>query len=76
MPQAPKQQSMPKVNAAFAILLVGMVGYFIFWGLGYTHHHQVALFLLATLLGVFMVWHIRGRRHAHRAASPAGGRRV
>ena len=72
MPQAPKQQSMPKVNAAFAILLVGMVGYFIFWGLGYTHHHQVALFLLATLFGVFMAFNIGGNDVANSFGTSVG----
>ena len=72
MPQAPKQQSMPKVNAAFAILLVGMVGYFIFWGLGYTHYHQVPLFLLATLFGVFMAFNIGGNDVANSFGTSVG----
>ena len=72
MPQASKQQSMPKVNAAFAILLVGMVGYFIFWGLGYTQYNQVSLFLLATLFGVFMAFNIGGNDVANSFGTSVG----
>ena len=45
---------MYKTNLAFAAMLIGMVGYFIYWGMGYTNHNHTAMFLLATLFGVFM----------------------
>ena len=38
-----------RVNYAFAALLIGMVGYFIFWGMGYTNGNHPTLFILATL---------------------------
>ena len=32
---SPNQNApMRKINAAFIVLLLGMVGYFVFWGLG------------------------------------------
>ena len=58
---SPNQNApMRKINAAFIVLLLGMVGYFVFWGLGYTQYNHVALFLLATLFGVFMAFNIGG----------------
>ncbi|EIC14426.1 inorganic phosphate transporter [Kingella kingae] len=63
---------MYKTNAAFAILLLGMVGYFIFWGLGYTNHNHVILFLLATLFGVFMAFNIGGNDVANSFGTSVG----
>ena len=63
---------MHKTNAAFAILLLGMVGYFIFWGLGYTNHNHVILFLLATLFGVFMAFNIGGNDVANSFGTSVG----
>ena len=63
---------MPKTNAAFAMLLVGMVSYFIFWGLGYTNHNHVPLFLIATLFGVFMAFNIGGNDVANSFGTSVG----
>lgn len=63
---------MYKTNAFFAILLIGMVGYFIFWGLDYTHHHHVPLFILATLFGVFMAFNIGGNDVANSFGTSVG----
>ncbi|EGK11564.1 inorganic phosphate transporter [Kingella kingae] len=71
MPQT-KPVVMHKTNAAFAILLLGMVGYFIFWGLGYTNHNHVILFLLATLFGVFMAFNIGGNDVANSFGTSVG----
>ncbi|MDK4680915.1 inorganic phosphate transporter [Kingella negevensis] len=64
--------AMPKTNAAFAILFVGMVGYFIYWGLGYTQYHHSALFLLATAFGVFMAFNIGGNDVANSFGTSVG----
>ena len=63
---------MPRVNAAFAMLLVGMVGYFIYWGLGYTHYNHIAIFLLATVFGVFMAFNIGGNDVANSFGTSVG----
>lgn len=63
---------MRKINAAFIVLLLGMVGYFVFWGLGYTQYNHVALFLLATLFGVFMAFNIGGNDVANSFGTSVG----
>lgn len=73
MPQAPQTTvPMHKTNAAFAILMFGAVGYFIFWGLGYTHYNHTVLFLLATLFGVFMAFNIGGNDVANSFGTSVG----
>lgn len=61
-----------KINYAFAALLVGTVGYFIFWGLGYTHSNHTLLFLLATLFGMFMAFNIGGNDVANSFGTSVG----
>ncbi len=73
MQQAKSERSaMPKTNAAFALLLCGMAGYFIFWGMGYTHGNQPALFLMATLFGIFMAFNIGGNDVANSFGTSVG----
>ena len=70
---SPNQNApMRKINAAFIVLLLGMVGYFVFWGLGYTQYNHVALFLLATLFGVFMAFNIGGNDVANSFGTSVG----
>ncbi len=64
--------NMRKTNIAFAVMLVAMVGYFIFWGLDYTHHNHTILFLLATLFGVFMAFNIGGNDVANSFGTSVG----
>ncbi len=64
--------AMKKTKAAFAILLVGVVGYFVYWGLGYTQYNQPMLFLLATLFGVFMAFNIGGNDVANSFGTSVG----
>lgn len=63
---------MQHINTAFAILLVGMVAYFVYWGLGYTNHNHTILFLLATLFGVFMAFNIGGNDVANSFGTSVG----
>lgn len=72
MPQTTVSPMMRKTNAAFAILLIGMVGYFVYWGLGYTNHNHTVLFLLATLFGVFMAFNIGGNDVANSFGTSVG----
>lgn len=60
------------INALFATMLVGMVGYFIYWGLGYTHYNHVALFILATMFGVFMAFNVGGNDIANSFGTSVG----
>ena len=41
MAQTQPSANLKLINAAFAAMLVGMVGYFIYWGLGYTHYNNM-----------------------------------
>lgn len=75
MPQVkPAASLMHKTNLAFAVLFVSMVGYFVYWGLGYTQYNHVALFLLATLFGVFMAFNIGGNDVANSFGTSVGAK--
>ncbi|MGB4881836.1 MAG: inorganic phosphate transporter [Neisseria sp.] len=65
-------ENMHKTNIFFAVMFIGMVGYFIFWGLGYTHNNHILLFLLATLFGVFMAFNIGGNDVANSFGTSVG----
>ena len=56
----------------FGILLVAMTGWFLVWGLEYTNHTQVTLFVLATLFGVFMAFNIGGNDVANSFGTSVG----
>ena len=72
MAQSQSTASMTKLNFIFAALLIGMVGYFIVWGLGYTGINHTTLFLLATLFGVFMAFNIGGNDVANSFGTSVG----
>ncbi|QEY23376.1 inorganic phosphate transporter [Neisseria animalis] len=72
MTTAPTGAFVKRVNIIFATLLVGMVGYFILWGLDYTHGNHTTLFLLATLFGVFMAFNIGGNDVANSFGTSVG----
>ena len=63
---------MYKTNFAFAVMLIGMVGYFIYWGLGYTNHNHTTMFVLATFFGVFMAFNIGGNDVANSFGTSVG----
>jgi len=60
------------INIMFAAMLVCMTGYFIYWGLGYTHYSHPGLFLLATLFGVFMAFNVGGNDIANSFGTSVG----
>ena len=60
------------LNFLFGALLFGFSGYFIVWGLDYTHHGYLALFLLATLFGLFMAFNIGGNDVANSFGTSVG----
>ncbi|BBC71964.1 anion permease [Altererythrobacter sp. B11] len=59
-------------SLGFGVLFVGMTGYFLFWGLDYTNHAHVMLFVLATLFGVFMAFNIGGNDVANSFGTSVG----
>lgn len=61
-----------KLNISFTFLLIAMTGYFIFWGLDYTGHNHVVLFVLATFFGVFMAFNIGGNDVANSFGTSVG----
>ncbi|MEC9362633.1 MAG: inorganic phosphate transporter [Pseudomonadota bacterium] len=60
------------LNRFFAALLLAAIGYFVIWGLGYTNHNHVTLFVLATLFGVFMAFNIGGNDVANSFGTSVG----
>ncbi|WP_211371473.1 inorganic phosphate transporter [Altericroceibacterium indicum] len=59
-------------NIGFAALLIGMTSWFLFWGLDYTNHNQILIFVLATLFGVFMAFNIGGNDVANSFGTSVG----
>lgn len=73
MSKAPINHSgMMKINLIFAALLIGMVSYFIMWGIGYTYNNHTTIFLLATLFGIFMAFNIGGNDVANSFGTSVG----
>lgn len=72
MVQNKSAANMKTINIMFAALLIGMSGYFVFWGLGYTHHNHSVLFILATLFGIFMAFNIGGNDVANSFGTSVG----
>lgn len=60
------------LSLAFAVLLFATVGYFLFWGSGYTQGHFPLVFGLATLFGVFMAFNIGGNDVANSFGTSVG----
>lgn len=61
-----------KLSLFFGALLIAMTGYFIFWGMAYTNHNYVILFILTTLFGVFMAFNIGGNDVANSFGTSVG----
>lgn len=68
----PNPDSSLKLNMFFGLLLVAFASYFIYWGLDYTQHNHEALFILATLFGLFMAFNIGGNDVANSFGTSVG----
>ncbi len=65
-------KNIPKLSLAFAALLILTSVNFISWGLDYTGHSHVALFIVATLFGLFMAFNIGGNDVANSFGTSVG----
>ncbi len=61
-----------RLNMLFSIGFIAVVGYFIYWGLGYTNSSHMILFVLATFFGVFMAFNIGGNDVANSFGTSVG----
>jgi len=61
-----------KLSIFFATILIVMTGYFLVWGADYTNHNYQALFLLATLFGIFMAFNVGGNDVANSFGTSVG----
>ncbi|WP_323841760.1 MULTISPECIES: anion permease [unclassified Moraxella] len=72
MVNSAKQTTPVAANIFFALLLVAVCIYFAIWGLGYTAHHQVLLFAVASFFGIFMAFNIGGNDVANSFGTSVG----
>lgn len=72
MVNSTKQATPIAVNLFFGLLLAGMSIYFIQWGLVYTMHQQVLLFMIASFFGIFMAFNIGGNDVANSFGTSVG----
>jgi len=61
-----------KASLFFGILLTAMTAVFIYWGLGYTNHNHILIFVLATVFGLFMAFNIGGNDVANSFGTSVG----
>lgn len=67
-----KQTTPMMANVFFALLMAGMSIYFVWWGLDYTLHQQVGLFIVASFFGIFMAFNIGGNDVANSFGTSVG----
>lgn len=65
-------QGSKKANVIFGLFLFAVTAFFMWWGLDYTNHNQVVLFIVATLFGIFMAFNIGGNDVANSFGTSVG----
>lgn len=61
-----------RLSIFFMLGFIATVGYFLYWGVGYTNNNHTFLFVLATLFGVFMAFNIGGNDVANSFGTSVG----
>lgn len=61
-----------RLSLFFALLLTGMTGYFLVWGVGYIASSNILIFALATVFGIFMAFNIGGNDVANSFGTSVG----
>ncbi|WP_157019769.1 inorganic phosphate transporter [Muribacter muris] len=61
-----------RVNYVFAAAFIAVIGFFIYWGLGYTNQNHILLFVLASVFGIFMAFNIGGNDVANSFGTSVG----
>ncbi len=72
MVNSAKQTTPMAGNLFFGLLLLGMSIYFVWWGMGYTLHQQVLVFMVASFFGIFMAFNIGGNDVANSFGTSVG----
>jgi len=61
-----------KLNLFFGLALAAITAYFLFWGLDYTNHNHILVFVLASVFGIFMAFNIGGNDVANSFGTSVG----
>lgn len=69
---ATKQTTPLAANIFFGLMLLCMSVYFVWWGLDYTAHQQITLFIVASFFGIFMAFNIGGNDVANSFGTSVG----
>jgi PiT family inorganic phosphate transporter len=67
-----KLSHISRISLFFALLLVSVTLYSIYWGLEYTSHNYTVLLVLAILFGIFMAFNIGGNDVANSFGTSVG----
>tara|TARA_A100001391_G_scaffold130111_4_gene89432 strand:+ start:23705 stop:25330 length:1626 start_codon:yes stop_codon:yes gene_type:complete len=72
LPEETNRRGPSAFDLGFAALFVLASAAFLLWGLDYTNHTQVAIFVLATVFGLFMAFNIGGNDVANSFGTSVG----
>jgi len=65
-------KNISKLNIFFALLMLVVTSYFLYWGYDYTEQNHIAIFVLATIFGIFMAFNIGGNDVANSFGTSVG----
>lgn len=64
--------AMSRISLGFGLLFFAVTAWFLFWGLDYTNHNHIPIFVLATAFGLFMAFNIGGNDVANSFGTSVG----